>query len=51
MVARSRKEVDREIREMDRTLKKVARTPKAAKAFLVKHGFATKSGTIAKRYR
>ncbi len=51
IVARTKKEVDREIHEMDRVSKKITRTKESAKAFLVKHGFITKDGRLTKRYR
>jgi len=51
IVARTRDEVDREIRAMDRVSQKITRTEKSAKAFLLKHGFITKDGRVSKRYR
>jgi len=51
IVARTKKEVDREIHEMDRASKKITRSKDSAKAFLVKHGFITQDGKVTKRYR
>jgi hypothetical protein len=38
-------------RKADKWMKEVLATPGAAKAFLVKGGFITKSGKLAKKYR
>jgi hypothetical protein len=44
-------EILREREEIGKAARKIRRTPATAKAFLIKHGFITKSGEIAKRYR
>lgn len=51
IVSRTKKEVDCEIRDMERVSKKISRTKKSAREFLLKHGFITKEGLVAKRYR
>jgi hypothetical protein len=48
---RDPEQILREREQIGETGKNIRRTPATAKAFLVKHGFITKSGKIAKRYR
>ena len=45
------REVRREIEALREAGAKIRRSPKIARAFLVKHGFVTESGRLAKRYR
>ena len=44
-------EVRREIEALRKAGKRIRRSAKSARAFLVKHGFVTASGQLAKRYR
>ena len=43
-------ETKRMIEKMDAWTKKIAAKPGAAKRFLVKHGFITRTGKLTKRY-
>ena len=45
------REVRREIEALRKAGKRIRRSSKTARAFLVKHGFVTASGQLAKRYR
>jgi len=49
--ARSAKEVAKEIKAIKEAGREICKTPETARAFLVKHGFITKSNKLAKRYR
>lgn len=51
ILLRDPEQILREREEIGKAAKKIRRTPAAAKAFLLKYGFITKSGEIAKRYR
>jgi hypothetical protein len=44
-------EAKRFIRKMNKWADELVAKPGAAKEFLVKHGFVTKSGKLTKRYR
>ena len=48
---RDPEQILREREEIGKAARKIRRTPASAKAFLLKYGFITKSGEIAKRYR
>jgi hypothetical protein len=48
---RDPEQILREREEIGKAAKKIRRTPASAKAFLLKYGFITQSGEIAKRYR
>jgi len=50
-ISRDREQILREREEIGKAAKKIRRTPASARAFLLKYGFITKSGEIAKRYR
>ena len=41
----------REIEALRQAGEKIRQTPETAKAFLLKHGFITDKGQLAKRYR
>ena len=45
------REAKREIEALRQAGEKIRETPESAKAFLVKHGFITDKGELAKRYR
>jgi hypothetical protein len=42
---------EKELEVLDRAARRVYKTPKSARAFLLKHGFITKSGKLHPRYR
>ena len=46
----STEETKRMIEKMDAWTKKIAAKPGAAKRFLIKHGFITRTGKLTKRY-
>ena len=46
----SAEEIREEIAAIKRVGKRICKSPESAKAFLVKHGFMTKSGKPTKRY-
>ena len=48
---RTKAEVDDYVAAIRRAGKKIARTRDSARAFLLKHGYITKSGKLTKRYR
>ena len=48
---RTKAEVDDYVAAMRRAGKKIERTRESARAFLLKHGYITKSGKLTKRYR
>jgi len=50
LVPRSRAEIDRDIAAIDRAAAKINRSKKTARAWLIKHGFITKTGRPTKRY-
>jgi len=50
-ISRDPEQILREREEIGKAAKKIRRTPASARAFLLKYGFITKSGEIAKRYR
>lgn len=43
-------QIRKEIKEMNLAAKEINKTPESARAFLIKHGFITKSGKLTKRY-
>ena len=45
------REAKREIEALRQAGEKIRQTPETAKAFLLKHGFMTSKGQLAKRYR
>ena len=45
------REARQEIVALQKAGKKIRRSSKTARAFLEKHGFVTKTGKLAKRYR
>jgi predicted ATP-dependent serine protease len=50
IVPRSKAEIDRDIAAIRKTTKEITRSRKTARAWLIKHGFITKSGRWTKRY-
>jgi len=51
LVPRGKAEIAREVASIEAAGKRVSRTKATARAFLIKHGFMTKSGKLAKMYR
>jgi hypothetical protein len=47
----SAREAKREIEGLRKAGEKICQTPETAKAFLIKHGFITSKGKLAKRFR
>ncbi len=47
----SDKQVQQELRAMKKAGKRINATPASARAFLLKHGFITKTGKLHPRYR
>jgi hypothetical protein len=47
----SRAEAKESIEKMRKKTQQLIRKPGAARAFLIKHGFITKSGRLTKQYR
>ena len=45
------REAKREIKALRQAGKAIRKSPASARAFLFKHGFITKEGKLAKRYR
>jgi hypothetical protein len=50
LVPRSKAEIERDLAAIDRGAAKINRSKKTARAWLIKHGFITKSGKLTKRY-
>ena len=46
----AKKKLNVELRALRDAGRKIRRTPETARAFLIKHGFITKSGKLTKRY-
>ena len=46
----TKEEYERELKALRDASKEICRTPETARAFLIKHGFITKSGKLTKRY-
>lgn len=47
---RSPEEVKKEVAAIKKAGKEIRRTPETARAFLIKHGYITKSGKLTKYY-
>jgi hypothetical protein len=50
LVPRSKAEIERDIAAIRRETKKITRSRKTARAWLIKHGFMTKTGNLTRRY-
>lgn len=48
---RSSSEVKREVRAIKEAGREICKTPETARAFLLKHGFITKTNKLSKKYR
>jgi hypothetical protein len=51
LAPRKRKEIDHEIRAMRDAGKRIRASKETARSFLIKHGYLTKDGKLASRYR
>jgi hypothetical protein len=46
----TKRELEIELRAIREAGKKIRRSPQSARAYLIKHGFLTKTGRLPKRY-
>jgi len=50
LVPRSKADIARDIASIKKGTKEITRSRKTARAWLIKHGFMTKTGKLTKRY-